>query len=589
MDTITISNRYTAILRLIIVFIGLYALSRVNYLLFHALAEMFSVLVAGTIFALAWNARRFLSNGFLLFIGIAYAFIGGIDLIHTLAYQGMGVFENGGANLPTQLWIAARYLQAISFLFAFVYLRRPLRPEWVFVLYSAILGLIFLSIFSWQIFPTAYIEGSGLTNFKIASEYIISLLLAASLGLLWLNRSEFAPRVLRMIAVSLGLSILTELTFTAYMGVFDFANLLGHLLKIAAYYMIFRAIVVTGFVDPFNLMFRSLKTREADLRRAHDELELRVQERTAEVIAANLALSAEIEEHRQTETELQEYKERLEELVEERTQELQREVSERKRVEAEAQLYARRLERSNRDLEDFAFIASHDLQEPLRKIIAFGDRLARSELFQGNEVERDYVERMQSAAYRMRVLLNDLLLYSRVSTQQQAFLPVDLSEILAGVVQDLEISLDQTQGKVVLDDLPELEADPVQMRQLFQNLIGNAIKYHREGVQPVVKVHGQVVQDQETGEEVLNIFVEDNGIGFEEQHAEKIFQPFQRLVGRSQYDGSGMGLTICRKIVERHEGEITAVSTPGKGSTFIVKLPLRQTPSMSKLDLPNPG
>lgn len=589
MDTITVTNRYTAILQLIIVFIGLFALSRVNYLLFHALSEIFSILVAGTIFALTWNARRFLNNGFLLFIGIAYAFIGGIDLTHTLAYQGMGVFVDGDANVPTQLWIAARYLQAVSFLFAFVYLRRPLRPEWVFVLYGGIVGLILLSIFRWQNFPTAYIEGSGLTGFKIVSEYIISLLLAASLALLWFNRSEFAPRVLRLIAISLGLSVLSELSFTAYVGVFDFANLVGHLLKIAAFYMIYRAIVVTAFVDPFNLMFRSLKKREAELRRTQDELELRVQERTAEVIAANLALSAEIEEHRQTESELQEYKERLEELVEERTQELQREVSERKRAEAEAQIYARRLERSNRDLEDFAFIASHDLQEPLRKIIAFGDRLARSELFQGNEVERDYVERMQSAAYRMRALLNDLLTYSRVSTQQQRFSPVDLSHILAGVVQDLEISLDQTGGQVILEDLPEVEADPVQIRQLFQNLIGNGIKYHRPGVPPVVRVHGQVAQDQATGEEIAQIFVEDNGIGFESQHVEKIFQPFQRLVGRSEYDGSGMGLTICRKIVERHEGEITALSTPEKGSTFIVKLPLRQAQSISRLDLPNPG
>jgi light-regulated signal transduction histidine kinase (bacteriophytochrome) len=235
------------------------------------------------------------------------------------------------------------------------------------------------------------------------------------------------------------------------------------------------------------------------------------------------------------------------------------------------QAYAGQLMRSNQALEDFAFIASHDLREPLRKVQAFGD-LLKSRHSQGlDERGQDYIERMQAAAGRMQSMLDGLLAYSRINTQGQAFKQVDLNRVAAGVLLDLEMRLAQTDGSVELAELPVIEADPVQMRQLFQNLVGNALKFHRQGVPP------QVFVTCRTGpNNCIELHIKDNGIGFKMDDLDHLFQPFHRLNDRSTYEGSGMGLAICRKIVERHVGSITASSVRGKGSTFIVTLPCKQ-------------
>lgn len=266
---------------------------------------------------------------------------------------------------------------------------------------------------------------------------------------------------------------------------------------------------------------------------------------------------------------------------------------------AQAQLLEREtrqrqeLARSNVELQQFAYIASHDLQEPLRKIQAFGDRLKVKFGEALPEQGLDYLERMQSAAGRMQVLINDLLTLSRITTKAQPFMTVNLSEILQDVLSDLEIRIQETGAKLEIEDLPTIEADPVQMRQLLQNLIGNALKFHNAEEQPVVKISGQRLiklehpalpadnqgqlpsEDSNNGE-FCQILVQDNGIGFEEKYLDRIFNAFQRLHGRSEYPGTGIGLAICRKIVERHSGNITAKSTPGQGATFMVTLPLQQ-------------
>lgn len=245
-----------------------------------------------------------------------------------------------------------------------------------------------------------------------------------------------------------------------------------------------------------------------------------------------------------------------------------RDIRERKETEAEIHDAIRRLEQSNRELEDFAYVASHDLQEPLRKIQAFGDRLQAKYAAELPEQAQDYVARMQSAAKRMQVLINDLLAFSRVTTKAQPFVRVDLDHVAREVAHDLEIRTHEVGAHVEIGKLPAIDADPLQMRQLLQNLISNALKFHREGVPPLVTVAGNV-----DGEKV-QIAVTDNGIGFEEKYAERIFTMFERLHGRGTYEGTGIGLAICRKIVERHGGEIVARSEPGVGSTFTVTLPM---------------
>ncbi|MGQ0592997.1 MAG: sensor histidine kinase, partial [Gammaproteobacteria bacterium] len=241
------------------------------------------------------------------------------------------------------------------------------------------------------------------------------------------------------------------------------------------------------------------------------------------------------------------------------------------------------LNASNRELQEFAAVASHDLQEPLRKIEAFGSRLKAKYDQVLDEPGRDYLARMLAAAVRMRRLINDLLSFSRVTTKARAFVTVDLAEVAQQVVSDLEGRMDETGGRVDVGALPTIEAEPLQMRQLLQNLIGNGLKFHREGEPPVVRIEGRLldpgdppVEDTAPGPRRCEIQVQDNGIGFEEVYSERIFELFQRLHGRDAYEGTGMGLAICRKIVTRHGGTIRAHSAPGHGATFIVTLAVTQ-------------
>lgn len=256
------------------------------------------------------------------------------------------------------------------------------------------------------------------------------------------------------------------------------------------------------------------KQTEAEMRRERDELELRVRERTAELEQKNKELSV-----------------------------------------------------LNQELEDFAAVASHDLQEPLRKIQMFGEMLGK---YKGllDKQGIDYLNRMQDGARRMGTLLSALLDYSRVTTRTEDFQNVDLNEAAAEAISNVEYWIRKNNGKVHVDTLPSLEADRSQIIRLFQNLLSNGLKYHEPDLPPVVKVYA--VKRKHT----CQLFFEDNGIGFEEKYQEQIFKPFERLHGKSSaYTGVGMGLAICRKIVERHGGTITAKSTPGKGSSFIVTLP----------------
>ncbi len=258
-----------------------------------------------------------------------------------------------------------------------------------------------------------------------------------------------------------------------------------------------------------------------------------------------------------------------------------RDISARKKAEQEQARYAADLKRSNRDLEEFAYVASHDLQEPLRKIRAFSDRLEMRCGQLLDETGRDCVERMQSAAGRMQLLIEGLLQLSRVTTRGQHFERIDLTGIVEDVVSDLEVQIEQAEGRVEIGKLPTIEADRLQMQQLFQNLIGNALKFRCEEEPPLVKVEARFVRGRtgrEAGtrhpDEQCRITVKDNGIGFDEKYAHRIFDVFQRLHTRDAYEGTGIGLAICRKIAEAHGGSISAESKPGRGAAFEVLLPV---------------
>jgi light-regulated signal transduction histidine kinase (bacteriophytochrome) len=225
------------------------------------------------------------------------------------------------------------------------------------------------------------------------------------------------------------------------------------------------------------------------------------------------------------------------------------------------------LERSNQALEQFASVASHDLQEPLRKILMFGDRLKKQATDLGG-AEQGYIARMQNAAARMQQLIEGVLSYSRVVRETRFFESLSLRTVVQEVLSDLEARILSCAAQIHVGPLPTLEVDAVEMRQLFQNLIGNALKFARKEVPPRLQIRSQTFPNG-----TVEITLKDNGIGFEEKYQKQIFQPFQRLHTREKYEGIGMGLAICQKIVAHHGGELTARSTLGKGSTFFIRLP----------------
>lgn len=262
--------------------------------------------------------------------------------------------------------------------------------------------------------------------------------------------------------------------------------------------------------------------------------------------------------------------------------EIEAQIAARQLAEVALQQKMEQLARSNAELEQFAYVASHDLQEPLRKIETFGDRLKTKCSKDLSDRGVEYIDRMQNAAGRMRILIQDLLEFSRVSSKSQPFNPVNLQEIVSGVLSDLETRIEETQSSVIVGHLPTLDADALQMRQLFQNLIGNALKFRRSEEPLRIEINSKslkVMQNNGKNKDVelCQITVADNGIGFEQKYTDRIFRVFQRLHSRSDYDGTGIGLAVCAKIAERHGGAITAEGILGQGATFIVTLPFQQS------------
>lgn len=294
-----------------------------------------------------------------------------------------------------------------------------------------------------------------------------------------------------------------------------------------------------------------------------------LQKRNDELSEKTAALTAEIADHQVTQANLLRLNDTLETRIEDRTRDLATMNQE--------------LLRSNRELQEFAFVASHDLQEPLRKIRAFGDRLMDRYAPLLDERGLDYIRRMQSSSERLQSLIDALLTYSRVTTKAQPFAPTDLNRIVQEVLADLDLRVQEVSGQVLVDELTTIDADALQMRLLMQNLIGNALKFRSSGIAPMVSISGAWHDEQPSRNEsgsglgqTYQITVKDNGIGFEPEYAERIFQVFQRLHGRNEFEGTGVGLAICRKIVERHGGKITAIGAPGCGAQFTILLPAHQ-------------
>ncbi len=280
--------------------VALYFLSIYNYLLFHGVVEIFSVIIAFVIFAIAWNTRHLVDNHFFLFIGIAFLYVATLDFLHMLAYNGMGIFQATflGANLATQLWLATRYVFSFSMLISLLFIRRKVKSSAVFLAYTAVTALLLASIFVWQNFPTAY--DNGLTQFKIVSEYIISLVITGAIGLIIQKRKEFDTAIFKYLLAALITAVAAELAFTLYTDVYGVTNAAGHLLNAASFYLIYKALVQTNLTKPLNLLFRNLKKSENELATHSQNL-----------TAVNQRLQQEIKQRENIQRALEESEERL--------------------------------------------------------------------------------------------------------------------------------------------------------------------------------------------------------------------------------------------------------------------------------------
>jgi len=626
------------------VFLGLYLLSLYSYLLFHSLAEIFSIVVGCGLFLVAWNVREFIRNNYLLFIGVAYLFVAGIDLMHMLSYKGMGVFPGSDANLATQLWIAARYMESVSLLVAPLFIERKPRVNVLFAVFSAAFTLLLVSIFYWGIFPACFVEGVGLTKFKIVSEYVICLILLGALALLIVHRTEFESRVLRLVLASIVFSIGSELAFTLYISVFGFANLIGHYFKVISFYLMYRAIIETGLREPYGLLFRelqgekaALRESEEALRKAHDELEFRVQERTAELETAKKAMAAERQklygiletmpvlvclltpDHHVVFAN-RSFREKFGEDNDRRcfeycfgrnepcefcqtyraletgephqweftgpdgsiidmhnfpfidtdgsvlVLEMGIDITKRKRAEHDLKQTLNDLIKSNADLEQFAYVASHDLQEPLRTVAGAVQMLENKNKDKLDAHSQQLIHYAVDYVHRMKALITDLLTYSRLSTRGRPFETVNVQEVLDQSISRLDRLLAEKGAEITCDPMPTLRADAEQLAQVFQNLISNAVKFGPEKA-PKVSVSAK----RDSNEWIFS--VEDNGIGIDRAYFDRIFVIFQQLSKKGPFHGTGMGLAIVKKIVERHRGRVWVESKVGAGSTFYFTIP----------------
>lgn len=493
---------------------ALYALSRANYLLFHSLVELFSVVVAFGTFTVAWHTRRTIENGYILFLGLGMLFVGAIDLVHTLAFRGMGVFPGGGSNAATQLWIAARGLECLGFLVAPLLVARRVRVAAVLTAYALAAAALLAAVFG-GVFPDCFVEPSGLTPFKKASEVVVIAVLLVALRLLWRARAHFERDVFAALTAALVLAAAAEASFTLYRDVTGLANMAGHLLKLSAFVLIYRALVVTGIARPLDLLFRTLKEREASLQRD------------------NAVLAS----------------------------------------------YRRELETKNRELaaisehkNELLGIAAHDIRSPLTVIEMYLSLLEDRLGGRLDAESRKFIETIRKTCRRILDLVGDLLDFTAI---ENATLSLDRQEVcLRPLVAEALVphtELARTKGIAVRlepgDDPPPVLADPHRIEQVVANLVSNAVKFSPRGTTVTVRV---LQRAGETG-----ISVADEGPGIAAQEIPRIFAPFQRTTAKATGgEGStGLGLAIVQKIADAHAGRVEVGSEPGHGSTFTLWLP----------------
>jgi signal transduction histidine kinase len=490
----------------ILVLIGLAFTTLYSYDLFHSIAETFSIVIACGVFMLVWNSRRFFENNYFLVFGIGFIFIASLDFFHMISYKGMGVFHGINSDLPTQLWVAARYLEAAVLLVAPFFIRRKVKVPYLTVILAIITILIFLSIFYWHIFPHAFLDVSGLTQFKIISEYIISGMLVLAGYLLYRNRKEFDQNVLNFLLWSIGLSVLSEIFFTSYANVFGWTNMVGHLIRIVSFGLLYEAIIVKTVTNPFRILFRGLKESEIALRK---------------------------------------------------------EIDVRKKVESE-------LIEVNKQKDDFLFQTIHDLRAPTNVIQMILDIYHQRESGpQNREFDKD-VKLIERANSQMSGLIEDLFMIASGEKTEIVFNKekLDIEHSVKEALDQLK-PLIKDKNILIEHETPikklEVVADRDRLHEVLINIVDNAVKYNRTG--------GKIKIGYEDNDGRVRTVIHDSGIGVASEDLPNIFKPYFRSSFVKDIGGTGLGLYIVKKLVEKMDGQIEAHSEKGQGTSIAITLP----------------
>jgi PAS domain S-box-containing protein len=587
-----------------IILFALYYISLQNYLLFHGIVELAGIAVALCIFIIVWNTRKLITNTFFLIVGISFLFTGSIDLVHTLAYKGMGVFAGAGSDLPTQLWIAARYFQSITLLIATLFIgksitkNRKYDTEIIIITFTLACSLLYASIFVWQNFPHCFIDGSGLTPFKIISEYIISAILVATIIVIYVRQKAFDHEVWQLLLAALIFMILGELAFTSYISVYGFMNMLGHFFRLISVYLFYRAFVVVSLTRPYNLLFRELKENENALRESEarfhslfDHMEegnalhelvyddgnqlteyrilavnaayekvlgIRQQDAIGK-LSCDLYHSAEppyldifsrVEQSGKAESFETFYPGLMKHFIisayspkKGQFATVFTDITERKRAEEALHLASKKLTL-------LSSITRHDINNQMTALRGYTTLLERK---QPDSSFTEYFQKINDAAERISAMIRFTREYENIGVETPSW--QDCRTLVDTVAKQAPL------GKIIVkNDLPvgtEIFADPLVVKVCY-NLMDNAVRHGGK----ITTIRFSV----EEHEEDYIVVCEDDGDGVVAEEKEKIFE---RGFGKN----TGLGLALSREILLITGITIKETGEPGKGARFEMTVP----------------
>lgn len=599
----------------------LYVLSGINYNLFHLTVEFFAIYIAITIFLIAWNSREFSENDFFVFIGISFLFIGILDAIHTLSYKDMNLFLPLGlsGNLAAQFWMVTRYLHSVSILLSIFFIKWKLRMKTTFLAYGVYTVLFTVLIFM-EMFPICFIEGTGLTPFKIISEYVIIGILVLAIGLLYVRRAEFESNFRFFIVLAIIFMIASEFSFTLYTDVTGLANVIGHYLKIISFYWVYKALIENSLKKPYQTLFRNLKLSERRLLEERNALAFSKEQietiittvpdgilfldQNGEVFLINSTFNDIYKSIYQQGVPSQK---NLFQCAENRLCDTIKEIflaqeAQTRIIEAENgkyyQINASLTPFTRESPKGFLFIihdvtefmelekmrtqiistVSHELRTPLTVIDLSVKNLLNYKERLSEEAKNSIVKRISNNSDILIRMVEDLLVASRIDEKKLQLDWQDYSpdEVFQQILIQMEPRKAEKEITVSYDINPNITlfGDPQRIGQLFRIIIDNSIKYSRNGGEVEIRAVDHYQGDLNLNASDGTLFqIRDYGIGIKEREIPNLFGRFYRAKDVGSIPGSGLGLAIAREMARLHGGEIFVESKYGEGSTFSVFLP----------------